>query len=323
MASDQKKRTLEALEKRFALVKTEVQQQQHQKKKKTHIQQPPQEEKQQVHTHTPSTSLTTVADAGAETGPSNISPQKDTPKTPSFRKGRFAFVGYTPGAGPSGKSDMEANNLTYYRIPQSVHENLLKVGVKLSEKVDNTLHELFQKGDVAQNYMHGSKVINIDNRFLLDGFVQGRGASVARFKAKQGHLKRCRRHMSMKQHRKCGSFDFPPESRKFEIFEPMHEMWKEYVLKLIKNPGNTQNIARCLLHADLYGAIFRVAECKVTSYLGVSGIMVRETAETFGIITCDNKFQVVPKRGSVFLFQADCWKITLHGDELVSRKYDK
>ncbi|KAF9590022.1 hypothetical protein IFM89_030172 [Coptis chinensis] len=318
MASDQKKRTLEALEKRFALAKTEVQQQQHQKKKKTHIQQPPQEEKQQVHTHTPC-----VVDAVAETGPSNISPQKDTPKTPSFSKGRFAFVGYTPGAGLSGKSDLEANDPTYYRIRQSVHENLLKEGVKLSEKVDNTLHELFQKGDVAQNYMHGSKVINIDNRFLLDGFVQGRGASVARFKAKQGHLKRCRRHMSMKQHRKCGSFDFPLESRKFEIFEPMHEMWKEYVLKLIKNLGNTQNIARCLLHADLHGAIFRVAECKVTSYLGVSGIMVRETAETFGIITCDNKFQVVPKRGSVFLFQADCWKITLHGDELVSRKYDK
>ncbi|KAF9595951.1 hypothetical protein IFM89_006232 [Coptis chinensis] len=43
--------------------------------------------------------------------------------------------------------------------------------------------------------------------------------------------------MSMKQHRKCGSFDFPPESRKFEIVEPMHEMWKEYVLKQIKNPG--------------------------------------------------------------------------------------
>lgn len=34
-----------------------------------------------------------------------------------------------------------------------------------------------------------------------------------------------------------------------------------------------------------------VVECKVTSFTGVSGIMIRETAETFGIITQDDKFR--------------------------------
>ena len=34
-----------------------------------------------------------------------------------------------------------------------------------------------------------------------------------------------------------------------------------------------------------------VVECKVTPFTGVSGIMIRETAETFGIITEDDKFQ--------------------------------
>jgi len=29
---------------------------------------------------------------------------------------------------------------------------------------------------------------------------------------------------------------------------------------------------------------------------------------------------VVPKKGSVFVFQVDCWKVTLHGDKLGSRK---
>ncbi|KAJ0088443.1 hypothetical protein Patl1_32046 [Pistacia atlantica] len=76
--------------------------------------------------------------------------------------------------------------------------------------------------------------------------------------------------------------------------------------------------------------------------------MVRETAETFGIATRDDKFrgshnvdlnafpqyrnflifsirvlklqmQLVPKKGSVFIFQVDCWKITLLGDKLTSR----
>lgn len=34
-----------------------------------------------------------------------------------------------------------------------------------------------------------------------------------------------------------------------------------------------------------------VVECKVTSFTGVSGIMIRETTETFGIITQDDKFR--------------------------------
>jgi hypothetical protein len=36
---------------------------------------------------------------------------------------------------------------------------------------------------------------------------------------------------------------------------------------------------------------FPVAECKAASYQGVSGIMIRDTAETFGIISEDNRFR--------------------------------
>ena len=36
---------------------------------------------------------------------------------------------------------------------------------------------------------------------------------------------------------------------------------------------------------------YPVAECKAASYKGVSGIMIRDTAETFGIISEDNRFR--------------------------------
>jgi len=36
---------------------------------------------------------------------------------------------------------------------------------------------------------------------------------------------------------------------------------------------------------------YPVAECKAASYQGVSGIMIRDTAETFGIISEDNRFR--------------------------------
>ena len=34
-----------------------------------------------------------------------------------------------------------------------------------------------------------------------------------------------------------------------------------------------------------------MAECKITTFTGVSGIMIRETAETFGIVTQDDKLR--------------------------------
>lgn len=40
-----------------------------------------------------------------------------------------------------------------------------------------------------------------------------------------------------------------------------------------------------------YVLFVAVVECKMAVFKGVSGIMIRETAETFGIITEDNKFK--------------------------------
>ncbi|XWS59714.1 hypothetical protein CRYUN_Cryun08bG0145700 [Craigia yunnanensis] len=76
----------------------------------------------------------------------------------------------------------------------------------------------------------------------------------------------------------------------FETFKPMHEMWKSYMNQLLKITGKNQ-LAQCLLGADLHGALIVVAECKITTFTGVSGIIICETAETFGIVTQDDKLR--------------------------------
>ncbi|KAA8518795.1 hypothetical protein F0562_016431 [Nyssa sinensis] len=292
---DQKKRTLEALERRFALAEAELHQQQQKKKKISH------EENKSI---TPSmdSSSTHLTDA-------SVSRFSNT----SSKKGNIAFSGHTK------TQDVEANDPTYFQLSHTVHENLLTTNVKISNRrgsiVDHILHELLRSGDSAQKYMQGSRSMKIDNWILLDNFVQGRGAHI---RALQSHSKRSKKHMSMNEHKKIGSFDLPQEFHNFDIFKPMHEMWKSYIMQLLKNVGKNQ-LAQCLLTADLHGAIVLVAQCKIADFIEVSGIMIRETAETFGIITRDHKFRVVPKKLSVFIVQADCWKITLHGDKLTSR----
>ncbi|XWS55779.1 hypothetical protein CRYUN_Cryun09bG0030000 [Craigia yunnanensis] len=292
---DQRKRTLEALERRFAVAKAELVQQQ--KNKKISLDKDGKE----------SFSINSSV-ANASIAPSSNS---------SSKKGNFSF------SGPSTSQDVEENSQAYSQLSEPIHENLLPANSKFSNKkgsmTDKILHELLQSGDSAQKYIQGSRSIKIDNWILLDNFVQGRVMSTgSHIRALKNHSKRSKRHMSMKQLKKSGVFKLPQAIQKFDAFKPMHEMWKSYMNQLLKITGKNQ-LAQCLLGADLHGALILVAECKITSFTGVSGIMIRETAETFGLITQDDKFRVVPKKVSVFIFQVDCWKITVQGDKLTSR----
>ncbi|KAI7997089.1 Ribonuclease P protein subunit p29 [Camellia lanceoleosa] len=293
---DQKKRTLDALQRRFALAEAELHLQQQKNKKRPH-------EENKGTTHNMNSSSANVTDAVPSSNASS-------------KKGKFSFSGHAV------TQDVEANDSTYFQLSHPVHENLLPTSLNISDRrgsiVNQVVHDLLQSGDSAQKYMHGSRSMKIDNWILLDNLVQGRGASRGARRALKTHSKRSKKHMSMKQHKKCGTLDLPQELHNFDIFKPMHEMWKGYMVQLLKNVGENQ-LTKCLLTADLHGAMILVVQCKIAAFTGVSGIMIRETEETFGIITQDNKFRVVPKKLSVFMFQADCWKITLHGDKLASR----
>ncbi|CAJ2649734.1 unnamed protein product [Trifolium pratense] len=186
--------------------------------------------------------------------------------------------------------------------------------------IPGVLHEILQKGDAAVKYMQGSSNMKIDNWILLDNYVQGRAlSSSSQTRALQIHSKRSKKHVSMKQHKKHGSLDLSQEFHQFDIFKPMHVMWKDYITLLLKSAGKHQ-LSQCLLDADLHGAIILVVEDKLNYFTGIGGIMIRETAEAFGIVTKESKFRVVPKKGCVFAFQVDCWKVIMHGDKLDYRK---
>lgn len=91
----------------------------------------------------------------------------------------------------------------------------MQVVSRKESKVDKIVHELLQRGDSAQKYMQGSRSKRIDNWILLDNHVQGRGVSTgSRIRALRMHSKRSKKHMSIKQHKKHGSFDLPLELQK-------------------------------------------------------------------------------------------------------------
>ncbi|GAA0158818.1 endoribonuclease [Lithospermum erythrorhizon] len=288
---DQKKRTLDALELRFKQAEAEVRFQQQKDKKR------PLEEKVKLQRD-------------------NKSPRKDAStvalNVPRM-KGNVIFIGHAV------RQDLDLSNTAYSELFHPVNENLATADKITNPKstVDYILHDYFQHGDVAPKFLQGR--INETDKILLDNYEKKGGMSgAAQSRAPKRHAKQSKKHASHKQHKKLGSFDLPTEYHNFDLFRPLHDMWKSYITQLVKIIGKDQ-LGKCLLNADLHGAIILVADCKVSALRGVRGIVIRDSAETFGIITQDNKFRVVPKKLSVFMLQAESWKVTLHGDKLSER----
>ncbi|PWZ19287.1 Ribonuclease P protein subunit p29 [Zea mays] len=79
-------------------------------------------------------------------------------------------------------------------------------------------------------------------------------------------------------------------AKKYDLYKLMHEMWKDYIKELM-DMSPKKKFTENLLSADLHGALLIVAERKAASCKSVNGIMIRDTAETFGIISEDNRFR--------------------------------
>ncbi|CAL9153794.1 unnamed protein product [Musa hybrid cultivar] len=329
-ASDRKKRALEALERRFAAEAERLQEHHHQedqKAKRARIPVGDAESEQRKRFH--SLERRSAAEAGRLQEPHHQDSRKSkrAPNSAGGSESEKHKEGHPTTSAASASSKKDEVHPVYSEISGIVHENLLRASdlkvPSTRDTVSKVINDIVQKGGEGSKYAKRGKSLRIDNWILLDNFVPKDDSLMdARLKALRSHSKRSKKHMSRRQHRKCGSFNLPNEYHNFDLFKPMHEMWKEYIVELLKEVGKKQ-LAECLLMADLHGAHLLVVECKTAAFKGINGIMIRETAETFGIMTQDNCFRVVPKMGSIFIFQADCWKITLHGDKLSKRPLNR
>ncbi|XP_064641555.1 ribonuclease P protein subunit p29-like isoform X2 [Lineus longissimus] len=128
--------------------------------------------------------------------------------------------------------------------------------------------------------------------------------------------------LTTKDKKSARLFEIKPEHQKYELYEPMHQLWKDYMFDLIdfshfdfRNPS----IQQALLKADYHGCILTVTKSKCDSLVGISGIIIQETKNTFKIITKDDKLKVLPKRNSIFTFLLKDYVFNIHGDNFLSK----
>ncbi|KAJ3022815.1 RNase P/RNase MRP complex subunit [Thoreauomyces humboldtii] len=125
--------------------------------------------------------------------------------------------------------------------------------------------------------------------------------------------------MSSKERREIGVWDVPKESCKFAAFEPLHKLWKGYMGELLDSMSPSHDVLRKLLKADYHGAHFTVVKAKCPSFIGLSGIVIKETELMFYLVTRKNQMKMIIKKNAVFTFETNGQLFTLFGNQFQTR----
>ncbi|XP_031148606.1 ribonuclease P protein subunit p29 [Sander lucioperca] len=202
------------------------------------------------------------------------------------------------------------------KIPQDLAKD---VGVEsLGRTKARAFAQAFLKNSIRQQAHH-----EINNMLKRKALILGY-ARPKKDKSKRNRKKA--KGLNARQKREMKIFQIKPEHQRYELFLPLHELWRQYVIDLcggLKPTSNPQLVQQKLLKADFHGAIITVVRSKCPSYVGTTGILVQEFKHVFKIITKENKLKVIPKRNSVFAVEINGFVSHIYGSKFEQRASER
>ncbi|KAG0244550.1 RNase P/RNase MRP complex subunit [Actinomortierella wolfii] len=132
--------------------------------------------------------------------------------------------------------------------------------------------------------------------FLLDNPPKDTNAAKEKAKERKRNKQKAKA-LNAREKRMLMVYDIPQDAR--NQYLPLHALWESYMDELYGG-STSMAFAQKLLKADLHGAFITVTRSTCPSYIGQTGIMVRETEQTFQIITEKNALRIIPKQNSIF-----------------------
>ncbi|ORY94760.1 Rof/RNase P-like protein [Syncephalastrum racemosum] len=165
----------------------------------------------------------------------------------------------------------------------------------------------------------GSRSLSEMRQVHLDSQVDFKAERKER---KKQRTKRSNR-LNAKQQRELRLYEIEKEAHQYALFEQLHTLWEGYMAELYNMGPNPSLFAQKLLKADYHGAILKVVQSSNPSYVGLTGIVVKETLYTFVLITRENRLLRIPKQHAHFEMTVEAChgKFTLYGPQLVARPF--
>lgn len=113
--------------------------------------------------------------------------------------------------------------------------------------------------------------------------------------------------LSSRERRSLGLYDIPRDQQKYEVYEPLNDLWKGYILEVLGNDvyNSGPNVGAKLASAEYHGALVEVVRSKCPSRVGISGIVVKDRKFVMEVITKKKGVKVVPKEGTTFRVSVD------------------
>ncbi|KAJ2910865.1 RNase P/RNase MRP complex subunit [Coemansia aciculifera] len=129
--------------------------------------------------------------------------------------------------------------------------------------------------------------------------------------------------ITAKERRALHIYDIPEEAQRYELFVPLHQMWRQYMAGVIGDKSGEQMLGR-VIRADMHGALVAVTRAKCPNYVGIKGIVAQETKNVFRIITKDDRLVVVPKAHCVFTITLPSGtQCLIYGDQFAFRASER
>jgi ribonuclease P protein subunit POP4 len=158
----------------------------------------------------------------------------------------------------------------------------------------------------------------VDDKYL----IVGPGGSFKKKPFEGPKRSKLRKTMSARQ-RKANGFDvLSEEHENYELYLPLHELWKQYMSDLLV--GSKADKSGRLTRADWHGSIIQVIKSCSPGLVGTTGIVLQETTNTFKLITAENKYKTIPKANTVFSMKvSDTMIATLYGNHILYKPADR
>ncbi|CAL4109645.1 unnamed protein product, partial [Meganyctiphanes norvegica] len=151
-----------------------------------------------------------------------------------------------------------------------------------------------------------------------------------------GAPNRGKKRMTGREIRELGLHKLDKNNKTFEMFIPVNDMWKEYArdmlgIKHLANvswkgtgtDGTTTAVQGRLRKLEYFGCFVRITRSRCSDYIGLNGIIIKETKYIFMLICPDDKIKTIPKMNSEFSFMVESYGFSILGNHLMQRPIER
>ncbi|KAK0044448.1 ribonuclease P protein subunit p29 [Biomphalaria pfeifferi] len=111
-----------------------------------------------------------------------------------------------------------------------------------------------------------------------------------------------------------------PTVAKYSDFVPLRDMWIKYIEDLLNfsslNSPNLSSAAQKLMKADFHGCPITVEQSTCPGHVGLQGIVITETQNTFSVVLPNDTVRCIPKCNNIFSFVLHHHVFTIYGNHL-------